>query len=188
MGPPREPSPTPLRWASPARGSRRAPSRSGLARSSIAREAHGRPACRVPRASRRFARSPSCAPEHHDRPVVHRVVHRRAREHETVEQRHRHADPHARRERAEHPARRGAVQEQPLVQPRERHGDDERLAGLDEPDRADQRLVEDRVGERAVVRSARGGLRIVVLGVGLNVVLGSWPICSHSGSAEHPVL
>ena len=47
--------------------------------------------------------------QQHDATVVHRVVERRSREHQAVEQRHRETGRSARAQHLEHPARRGAV-------------------------------------------------------------------------------
>ncbi len=83
---------------------------------------------RAPRASPRGPRRTRAAPDQHRRAVVGGVVHRRAREHETVDQRHRQARGRARGERAQRAARDGAVAVDDVAAAGVQGGDDERLA------------------------------------------------------------
>jgi hypothetical protein len=92
--------------------------------------------------------------EHDDRAVVDRVVERRAREHEPVEQRHGYADRDPGGQVAQHPARRRAVHVEEVAGARMKGGDDVRAAVDLEPDVAIQRLVEDRVDRLTVVAAA----------------------------------
>lgn len=94
-------------------------------------------------------------PEHDGRAVVHRVMERRARHHQTVDDRRRHAGGRAAGERLQHSARDGAVHVQPVADARVNGRDDERLLVEGEADVDDQRLVEDRVNRRFVVAGSR---------------------------------
>ena len=95
------------------------------------------------------------AAEEHRRAVVGGVVHRRAGEHEAVEQRHGQADRRARGERPCRAPRHRAVAVDDVAAARVQRGHDERLAVLaDDAEVGDQPLVEDRVDRRAVVAAA----------------------------------
>ncbi len=82
------------------------------------------------------------------------MVERRAREHQAIQQRHGETHPHAAREIAEHAARDRAVNIEPVVDARVGRGHDVRLTVDLEADVADERLIEDRVNQRAIERAA----------------------------------
>ena len=92
------------------------------------------------------------AAEQHHRAVVGGVVHRRAREHQTVDQRDGQAGARAGGERPHRATRQRAVAVDDLAVAGVQHGDHERLAVLvDDAQVGDQCLVEDRVDRLALV-------------------------------------
>src|SRR5262249_55038424 len=95
-------------------------------------------------------------PEHDHRAVVHRVVEGRARQHQTVEQRHRDAQGSARGDRAEHAAGRRAVQVQALVDAGVDARDHEGLPVRHEAHVAHEPFVEDGLDRLALVARAFG--------------------------------
>lgn len=95
--------------------------------------------------------------EDHDRPVVQRVVERRAGEHEAVDQRDGHARLHARRQRPQGVVAGGPVEVQVIPDACVDHRDHRRASVDREPHVAHERLVENGVDHDPVVapRSAR---------------------------------
>ncbi len=91
--------------------------------------------------------------EDDDRTVVDRVVEGRAREHQGVDVRHRHAD-RGLAGRVEHAAHRGAVQVEVIALAPVERRDHDRRAVAQEADVADEAAVEDRVDRRAVIVAA----------------------------------
>jgi hypothetical protein len=94
--------------------------------------------------------------EDHHGAVVHGVVEGGARQHEPVHEGGGEAHGHAPLEGLQHAAGRGAVHEDLVPDARVDGGDHEGLPLADEPDVADQRLVQDRVHGGAVEMPARG--------------------------------
>jgi hypothetical protein len=84
------------------------------------------------------------------------VAKRRAGQRDPVDQRHREAEPRAVDERPQQPARRRAVQIEPVVHARVDHRHHVRLSAGNQAGVSDQALVEDRVDRVAVVRGALG--------------------------------
>jgi hypothetical protein len=93
--------------------------------------------------------------EDHDRAVVGRVVHRRARQDQPVDQRHRQARRHLLAHRSQCAAGDRAVAVDGVAVTGVQHRHDDRLAvRRDDPEVRDQGLVEDRVDHLALVAAA----------------------------------
>ena len=90
------------------------------------------------------------------RAVVHRVVERGPGQDQAVDQRDGDADLDPSGHGLEHPAAGRAVHVEPIAHPHVEGRDHERPPVGDEAHVADQRLVEDRMDQRAVVGAARG--------------------------------
>ena len=93
-------------------------------------------------------------PKDHDRPVVHRMVGARSREHEAIDDRRGDADRCPGLRRPDHPAADGAVPVEPVSHPPDRDRRDIGLAVEQPADVAHESGIEDRVDRRPLIAAA----------------------------------
>ena len=102
----------------------------------------------------RILDGPGAAEEHHGS-VVGRVVHRRARQHQAIEQRHGEAGGRARGQRAQCSPGGRAVHVDHVCSTSVQGGHDKRLpVRVDDAEVREQSLIQDRVDQRPLVASA----------------------------------
>ena len=90
-------------------------------------------------------------PQRHHRPVIHRMIENRSRQHQPIHQRHRHANRNPRADIPQHPARRRPMKINRIPNPREHRRNHKRLPVHRKPDVTNEALIQNLVNRIAVI-------------------------------------